>query len=177
MSVLQLSVVRVWSSEQGVGRVRCPCWLIPQAVQVAVQPDRFPVTYKYALTSADGQLELEAGENRLISIPSQGKAPELLTQEDGYFRCALLGATYCLWRHMRLLSKVVMRSLGCCGQARLAALEGGWYRHACVCSAQQTQRGLWRVSGHQAACGPLPRLRLAVASRLLQRHVGMQLTA
>ena len=55
-------------------------------VQVLVQRDRFPITYKYALLSSAGQLELEAGENRLISLPTQGSSAHLMVLEDGHFR-------------------------------------------------------------------------------------------
>ena len=52
-------------------------------------PAGSPVTYKYAIVAQHGQLELEAGENRLICSPGDSSAPQLLCQEDGYFRHAL----------------------------------------------------------------------------------------
>lgn len=50
-----------------------------------MQPDDFPVTYKYAVISSPAQLDLEAGENRLISLPTQAPL-QLVVQEDGHFR-------------------------------------------------------------------------------------------
>ena len=56
--------------------------------QVAVQRSSFPIIYKYAISGSQGQLELEPGENRLISSPGSTEEgrPLLLAQQDGHFR-------------------------------------------------------------------------------------------
>ena len=57
---------------------------------MAVQSSSFPIIYKYAVATSEGQLDLEAGENRLIGRPEPEEAVGqslLLVQQDGHFRC------------------------------------------------------------------------------------------
>lgn len=56
--------------------------------QVRLPLSSLPCTYKYGIRRADGSLQLEAGENRMVALPANdgARCPALVVRFDGCFR-------------------------------------------------------------------------------------------
>ena len=57
-------------------------------LQVRLPVSSLPCTYKYGIRRADGSLHLEAGENRMVALPTNDgvRPPVLVARFDGCFR-------------------------------------------------------------------------------------------
>jgi 4-alpha-glucanotransferase len=57
-------------------------------LQVRLPISSLPCTYKYGIRRTDGSLHLEAGENRMVALPTNDgvRPPVLVARLDGCFR-------------------------------------------------------------------------------------------
>ena len=61
---------------------------LPLPAQVRLPLSGLPCTYKYGIRHADGSLQLESGENRMVALPANdGARPAVMVARfDGCFR-------------------------------------------------------------------------------------------
>ena len=120
-------------------------------LQVRLPVSSLPCTYKYGIRRADGSLHLEAGENRMVALPTNDgvRPPVLVARFDGCFRrqqrwrgAGVAAPVFSLRRcdiHGGRGGPVGPR---CCSQAR---------QQQCDCSAQET-RSKQRCQVAQSPC-------------------------